>query len=62
MFQCWTQIDVNNFTETNFDSPEDAIQMTIDECISFARFRFYLDKDAVSRFRDSLLPTNPGPL
>ncbi|KAK7449813.1 hypothetical protein VKT23_013289 [Stygiomarasmius scandens] len=46
MFQCWTQIDVKNFTETNFDSPGDAIQMTIDECISFARFRFYLDKDA----------------
>lgn len=54
MLQSWTQIDFETLVGPNINSPKNAIYMTKTEHIAFGRFKFYLDKEAVSRFRGGL--------
>ena len=63
MLQSWTQIDIKEVVESNINSPTNALYMTNDEHRAFGHFRFYLDKDAVSRFHDDsllLMPMHPS--
>jgi hypothetical protein len=55
MLQSWTQINFRNI-----NSPTNAIYMTKTEHAAFGRFEFYLDKEAVSRFRDGSLLLSLG--
>ena len=48
MLRSWTGIDVTKLAGSKINSPENAILMTSDEHKSFGRFRWYLDKEAVS--------------
>ncbi len=60
MLWSWTQIDFRTLVESNINSPTNAIYMTREEHATFRRFMFYLDKEAVSRFRGDLLPLRLG--
>ncbi|KAL0948721.1 hypothetical protein HGRIS_001458 [Hohenbuehelia grisea] len=50
MLQSWTQLDIKTLsgTQTNLNSPSNAIYMTVTEHRYFRNFQFYLDKDATS--------------
>ncbi len=50
MLQSWTQIDIKEVVGSNINSPTNALYMTNNEHLAFGHFRFYLDKDVVSRF------------
>jgi hypothetical protein len=50
MLRSWTRIDFMALVGSNINSPTNAIYMTIMEHLAFGKFKFYLDKDAVSRF------------
>ena len=50
MLQSWTRIDFRTLTESDINSPTNAIYMAKAEHVAFGRFKFYLDKEAVSRF------------
>ena len=52
MLLSWTRIDLETLIGSM--SPTNAIYMSIQEHLSFGRFKFYLDKDAVSHFRGGL--------
>jgi len=55
ILQSWTQIDIKKVVGSNINSPTNALYMTTSEHRTFGHFRFYLDKDAVSRFHDDSL-------
>lgn len=57
MLQSWTLIDFKTLVGPNINSPTNAIYMNSEEHRIFGRFRFYLDKEAVSRLRDLFLPS-----
>ena len=57
MLQSWTQIDFKTLVGPNINSPTNAIYMSSEEHRIFGRFRFYLDKEAVSRLRELFLPS-----
>ncbi|KAH9003344.1 hypothetical protein EDB86DRAFT_2826509 [Lactarius hatsudake] len=44
MFRSWTQIDLETVGPT-FNSPTNAIYMTVGDCSAFGHFDFYLDKE-----------------
>lgn len=48
MLRAWTRIDFETLVGSNINSPANAIYMTKTEHVSFGRFKFYFDKDAVS--------------
>jgi hypothetical protein len=54
MLGSWTQIDFETLVGPNINSPKNAIYMTKTKYVAFGRFKFYLDKEAVSRFRGDL--------
>jgi hypothetical protein len=49
MLQSWTQINIKELVGSNINSPTNALYMTNGDHRAFGQFRFYLDKDAVSR-------------
>ncbi|KAI9465261.1 hypothetical protein BJY52DRAFT_1246093 [Lactarius psammicola] len=54
MLRSWTQIDFRTLVESNINSPTNAVYMTREERATFRRFMFYLDEEAISRFRGDL--------
>jgi len=56
MLRSWTEIDVKKLAGSKINSPENAILMTYDQHKEFGRFRWYLDKDAVSCLFQFILP------
>ncbi len=60
MLRSWTQIDFRALVGSNINPPTNAIYMTKTEHDTFRHFDFYLDKEAVSRFRGDLFLLSLG--
>ena len=57
MLRSWTGIDLDKLVGSKINTPENAILMCREQHLSFGRFKWYLDKDAVCCLFDSLFLT-----
>ncbi|KAH9930880.1 uncharacterized protein B0H18DRAFT_854138, partial [Fomitopsis serialis] len=48
MLRAWTSIDIDRLAGSKINTPANGVYMSTFEHYLFSRFRFYLDKDAVS--------------
>ena len=60
MLRSWTRLDFETLIGSKINSPANAMYMTKQEHVFFGRFKFYLDKDAVSHYRGGLFLLTSG--